>query len=183
LAYYFATDLGAKGVQAFMLRKTANGILDSLKENTMAIRENQLRTERPSAPAPAPQQSYQERPTSQETYQEPSRTSDIQEDYSENIAEVISEPAKKSKLTKPVRRKPKTNLDEQLTYFEPEEQEVFSNLKDKDGFTDRFQDVAGMPQFGDPIMMSELEKLSKKDPTKPVRRVRTTALRKPRGKK
>jgi hypothetical protein len=31
--------------------------------------------------------------------------------------------------------------------------------------------------------MSELEKLSKKDPTKPVRKVRTTALRKPRGKK
>jgi hypothetical protein len=56
-------------------------------------------------------------------------------------------------------------------------------LKDKDGFTDNFQDVAGMPQFGDPLMMSELEKLSKKDPTKPVRRVRTTAVRKPRGKK
>lgn len=183
LAYYFGTDLIAKGAQAFMLRKTANGILDSLKENTMAIRENQMRTERPSSPAPAPQQSYQERPT-QETYQEPSATSQRREEYSENIAEVISQPAKKSRLTKPVRRKPKTNLDEQLEYFsEPEEQGVFDNLKDKDGFTDRFQDVAGMPQFGDPLMMSELEKLSKKDPTKPVRRVRTTALRKPRGKK
>jgi hypothetical protein len=183
LAYYFATDLGAKGVQAFMLRKTANGILDSLKENTMAIRESQLRTERPSAPAPTPQQTYQERPNYQETYQEPSTKRNEDVDYSENIAEVISQPVKKQKTDKSVRRKPKTNLDEQLAYFEPEEQEVFSNLKDKDGFTDNFQDVAGMPQFGDPLMMSELEKLSKKDPTKPVRRVRTTAVRKPRGKK
>ena len=182
LAYYFVTDLGAKGAQAFMLRKTANGILDSLKENTMALRENQMRTERP--PAPAPQQSYQERPSSQETYQEPSRNRDVDVDYSDNIAEVISEPVKRQKPEKPVRRTPKTNLDEQLEYFsEPEEQGVFSNLNDKDGFTDRFQDVAGMPQFGDPVMMSELEKLSKKDPTKPVRKVRTTALRKPRGKK
>jgi hypothetical protein len=179
LAYYFVTDLGAKGAQAFMLRKTANGILDSLKENTMAIRENTMRTERP--PAPAPQQTYQERPSSQQTYQEPSR--DVDMDYSDNIAEVISEPVKKQKNEKPVRRKPKTNLDEQLTYFEPEEQEVFSNLKDKDGFTDRFEDVAGMPQYGDPLIMSELERLGKKDPTKPVRKVRTTALRKPRGKK
>lgn len=181
LAYYFVTDLGAKGAQAFMLRKTANGILDSLKENTMAIRESNLRTQTP--PAPAPQQAYQERPSSQETYQEPSRSRDADMDYSDNIAEVISEPVKKQATEKPVRRKPQTNLDEQLVYFEPEEQEVFSNLKDKDGFTDRFQDVAGMPQFGDPLIMSELEKLSKKDPTKPVRKVRTTALRKPRGKK
>jgi len=181
LAYYFVTDLGAKGAQAFMLRKTANGILDSLKENTMALRENQMRNERP--PAPAPQQTYQDRPSSQDTYQEPSRNRDVDVDYSDNIAEVISEPVKKQANPKPVRRKPQTNLEEQLAYFEPEEQEVFSNLKDKDGFTDRFQDVAGMPQFGDPVMMSELEKLSKKDPTKPVRKVRTTALRKPRGKK
>jgi hypothetical protein len=179
LAYYFVTDLGAKGAQAFMLRKTANGILDSLKENTMAIRENTVRTQAP--PPPAPQQAYQERPSSQQTYQEPSRDFDV--DYSDNIAEVISEPVKKQANPKPTRRKPQTNLEEQLAYFEPEEQEVFSNLKDKDGFTDRFQDVAGMPQYGDPVIMSELERLSKKDPTKPVRKVRTTALRKPRGKK
>ena len=178
LAYYFVTDLGAKGAQAFMLRKTANGILDSLKENTMATRENQMRNQAP----PAPQQSYQERPSSQPTYEEPTRERDVE--YSENIAEIISEPVKKQRNQRPVRRKPKTNLDEQLDYFsEPEEQGVFSNLTDKDGFTDSFQDVAGMPQFGDPVMMSELEKLSKKDPTKPVRKVRTTALRKPRGKK
>lgn len=175
LAYYFVTDLGTKGAQAFMLRKTANSILDSLKENTMAIRENQARTERPSAPAP--QQPYQERQAPQTS----SRDFDV--DYTDDVAEVIQKPSKKDKIEKPVRRKPKTNLDEQLTYFEPEEQEVFSNLKDKDGFTDNFQDVAGMPKFGDPSIMSELEKLSKNDPTKPVRKLRTTAIRKPRGKK
>jgi hypothetical protein len=179
LAYYFVTDLGAKGAQAFMLRKTANGILDSLKENTIAIRESQIRTQAP--PPPAPQQAYQERPTSQETYPKQSKSSD--DEYSANIAEVISEPVKKNKNEKPVRRTAKTNLEEQVAYFEPEEQEVFSNLKDKDGFTDSFQDVVGMPQYGDPLMMSELERLSKKDPTKPVRKVRTTALRKPRNKK
>jgi hypothetical protein len=188
LAYYFVTDLGTKGAQAFMLRKTANGILDSLKENTMALKENQIRTERP--PTPAPQQTYQERSewdTSSRprninnTDAEPINREDIS--YTDNIAEVISKPVKKQKNERPVRRKPQTNLDEQLTYFEPEEQEVFSNLKDKDGFTDRFQDVAGMPQYGDPLIMSELEKLSKKDPTKPVRKVRTTALKKPRSKK
>jgi hypothetical protein len=177
LAYYFVTDLGAKGAQAFMLRKTANGILDSLRENTLAIRENQIRTQAP----PTPQQPYQERPYSQQSYQE--QPSEREVDYSSNIAEVINEPVKKQRAEKPVRRKPKTNLEEQLAYFEPEEQEVFNNLKDKDGFTDSFQDVAGMPQFGDPMIMSELEKLSKKDPTKPIRKVRTTALRKPRGKK
>ena len=178
LAYYFVTDLGTKGAQAFMLRKTANGILDSLKENTMALRENQMRNQTP----PTPQQPYQERASSQPTYEEPTREKDVE--YSENIAEIISEPTKKQKNERPVRRKPKTNLDEKLDYFsEPEEQGVFSNLTDKDGFTDSFQDVAGMPQFGDPVMMSELEKLSKKDPTKPVRKVRTTALRKPRNKK
>ena len=190
LAYYFVSDLGAKGAQAFMLRKTANNILDSLKENTIALKENQLRNSNPPAPAPAPQQAYQERsfsdaptrPTNTNANNTEQMVSDYS-DYSENIAEVIQKPAKKQNLEKPIRRKPKTNLDEQLTYFEPEEQEVFSNLKDKDGFTDRFQDVAGMPQYGDPIMMSELEKLSKNDPTKPVRRVRTSAIRKPRGKK
>lgn len=179
LAYYFGTDLLAKGAQAFMLRKTANSILDSLKENTMAIRENQMRNEAP--PAPAPQQTYEERSSYDQPRQNTSR--DLEVDYTDNVAEFVSKPTKKTKDAKPVRRKPKTNLDEQLRYFEPEEQEVFSNLKDKDGFTDSFQDVAGMPQFGDPLIMSELEKLSKKDPTKPVRKVRTTALRKPRSKK
>jgi hypothetical protein len=179
LAYYFGTDLLAKGAQAFMLRKTANSILDSLKENTMAIRENQMRNQSP--PPPAPQQTYEERPSYDQPRQNTSRDAEV--DYTDNVAEFVSTPDKKTKNVKPVRRKPKNNLDEQLQYFEPEEQEVFSNLKDKDGFTDSFQDVAGMPQFGDPVIMSELEKLSKKDPTKPVRKVRTTALRKPRGKK
>lgn len=178
LAYYFVTDLGAKGAQAFMLRKTANSILDSLKENTQAIRENQMRTQAP----PAPQQTYQERTSSQTNYEEPTRERNV--DYSENIAEIIREPAKKEEPKKPVRRTPKNNLDEQLDYFaEPEEQGVFSNLTDKDGFTDIFQDVSGMPKFGDASILSELEKLSKKDPTKPVRKVRTTALKKPRGGK
>jgi hypothetical protein len=179
LAYYFGTDLLAKGAQAFMLRKTANSILDSLKENTMAIRENQMRNEAP--PAPASQQTYEERSSYDQPRQNTSRDAEV--DYTDNVAEFVSKPTKKTKDTKSVRRKPKNNLDEQLKYFEPEEQEVFANLQDKEGFTDSFQDAPNMPRFGDPIIMAELDKLSKKDPTKPVRKARTTALRKPRGKK
>jgi hypothetical protein len=40
-----------------------------------------------------------------------------------------------------------------------------------------------MPQFGDPAILSELERLSGNEPTKPVRKKRTTAVKKPRGKK
>lgn len=178
LAYYFVTDLGAKGAQAFMLKKTTNSIIDSLRENTMAMREA-------NATRPKPQQTYKDRSewdtTSRprninETDAEPINKEDVS--YTDNIGEVITEPTRRQ------RRTPKTNLDEQLEYFaEPEEQGVFSNLVDKDGFTDDFKDVAGMPQFGDPNILSELERLSGNNPQKPIRKKRTTATRKPRGKK
>jgi hypothetical protein len=176
LMYYFGTDIATKGAQAFMLRKTTNSILDSLKENTIAIRENQMRTARPEPQRPEPQQQYQEKPA----YQEPAKENDVS--YTENIAEVIQEPVSRPRR-RPERSAPKTNLDEQLSYFEPEEQGVYSNLKDNGGFTDDFQDVAGMPQYGDPAILSELERLSGNDPKKPVRKKRTTAVKKPRGKK
>ena len=175
LMYYFGTDIATKGAQAFMLRKTTNSILDSLKENTMAMRENNMRNARPEPPRPEPQQQYQA-----PTYQEPVADNDVS--YSENIAEVIQEPVSRTRR-RPERRTPKTNLDEQLTYFEPEEQGVYSNLKDNGGFTDDFKDVAGMPQYGDPAILSELERLSGNDPKKPVRKARTTAVKKPRVKK
>ncbi len=174
LAYYFVTDLGAKGAQAFMLRKTTNSIIDCLRENTMAMRENQMKSARPQ-PQAQPQQQYQEKPP----VYEPS-TEDVS--YTENIAEVMEEPASRTRR-RPERSAPKTNLDEQLAYFEPEEQGVYGNLKDNGGFTDDFQDVAGMPKFGDPAILSELERLSGNEPSKPVRKRRTTAVKKPRGKK
>jgi hypothetical protein len=175
LMYYFGTDIATKGAQAFMLKKTTNSILDSLKENTMAMRENNMRNSRPEPPRPEPQQQYQA-----PTYQEPVADNDVS--YTENIAEVIQEPVSRQRR-RPERSTPKTNLDEQLAYFEPEEQGVYSNLKDNGGFTDDFKDVAGMPQFGDPAILSELERLSGNEPKKPVRKPRTTAVKKPRGKK
>ena len=175
LMYYFGTDIATKGAQAFMLKKTTNSILDSLKENTMAMRENNMRNSRPEPPRPEPQQQYQA-----PTYQEPVADNDVS--YTENIAEVIQEPVSRQRR-RPERTAPKTNLDEQLAYFEPEEQGVYSNLKDNGGFTDDFKDVAGMPQFGDPAILSELERLSGNEPKKPVRKPRTTAVKKPRGKK
>jgi hypothetical protein len=181
LMYYFGTDIATKGAQAFMLRKTTNSILDSLKENTMAMRESQNNN-----PKPQPQQTSKDRSewdtTSRprnvnETDAEPISKEDVS--YTENIAEVIQDTVRERR--KPQRSMPKTNLDEQLVYFEPEEQGVYSNLKDNGGFTDDFQDVAGMPKFGDPEILSELERLSGNEPKKPVRKARTTAVKKPRG--
>jgi hypothetical protein len=37
--YYIATDFGTKAVQAFMLKKNGNSIINSLKENTLALKE------------------------------------------------------------------------------------------------------------------------------------------------
>lgn len=154
LAYYFITDLGTKTAQAFMLRKTSKNILDSLKENTIAIRESQ--TPRPNNPTPTA----------------PQREESI--DYYEEVSE-----AKEEVIRKP-KSKPKTNLEEQIQYFEPEEDSVFSNLTDRGGFKEEFVEPSGMPQFGDKDILSKLEKLSA-EPVKPVRqRKASTTPRKPR---
>jgi hypothetical protein len=180
LMYYFGTDIATKGAQAFMLRKTTNSILDSLKENTMAIREQQ-EPKAPTPPRPEPVRDTTSTPRNiNNTDPEPYDREDVS--YTDDIAEVISEPIARTPR-KRERSIPKTNLDEQLAYFEPDEQGVYSNLRDNGGFTDDFQDVAGMPQFGDPAILSELERLSGNEPTKPVRKKRTTAVKKPRGKK
>jgi hypothetical protein len=157
LGYYFVTDLGTKVAQAVMLKKTANNILDSLKENTLAIRESQ--TPRPSTPTPTPTA--------------PQKEASI--DYYEEVADVEESVVRKPKA------KPKTNLEEQLQYFEPEEENsVFANLSDKGGFKEEYVEPSGMPQFGDKDILSRLEQLSE-EPTKPVRaRRKTTTTRKPR---
>ena len=153
LGYYFITDLGAKTAQAIMLRKTANSILDSLKENTQLMRE----TSRPAPVQPTPT------PTKEESVKY----------YTEEADEEV--------VVK--REKPKTNLEEQLQYFEPEEQgSVYNNLKDSGGFAKEFTEPDNMPKFGDTEILSQLEKLSG-EPTKPVRK--TTGAkrgRKPKAK-
>jgi hypothetical protein len=158
LAYYFVTDLGTKTAQAFMLRKTANNILDSLRENTLAIRE----TQRPT-PTPTPT------PTA------PKKEDDSIEFY-ESVSNVEEEVVRKPKRTAP-----KTNLEEQIEFFEPEEAgSVFNNLKDNGGFKEEYVEPSGMPQFGDKSTLDMLSRLSD-EPTKPVRKRRTTATaKKPR---
>lgn len=158
LAYYFVTDLGTKTAQALMLRKTSKNILDSLKENTLAIKESRRPTAKQSAP----------------TASAPKKEESI--DYYEEISEVEESVVRKPKS------KPKTVIEEQLEYFEPEEDTVFSNLSDKGGFKEEYVQPSGMPQFGDKDMLSKLEQLSQ-EPTKPVRARRkstTTTNRKPR---
>jgi hypothetical protein len=171
LAYYFITDLGTKGVQAFMLRKTANSILDSLKENTIAIRESQAVRQQPVQPA-QPTQSAQ--PTQQ--------TVSNDDDYAEIQSEVVYDKPK-------AKAKPMTPLQEQVSYFEPEEESVYSQLTDRGGFKDEYVAPSGMPTFGDKDMLSELERLSG-EPIKPVRKMRAKAKapakapsKKPRAKR
>ena len=173
LAYYFVTDLGTKGVQAFMLKKTADNILNSLKENTMALKESR---------APRPKQTYQDRSEWDNTSKRRNiNETDVEPIDKENISEVVT------KIPKTRSNKPKTNLEEQIEHFgEPEEAGVFSNLTDNGGFKDSFKEPDGMPEFGNTDILAELERLSGQDePKKPVRKTRTTktTTRKPRTKK
>lgn len=171
LMYYFATDFGAKGVQAFMLRKTANGILDSLRENTLAIKEqNAYRT------SPQPQQ-----PTPQaEVKYEPQASSEYTENISEAIEQEYVAPKKRTKKA--------TNLDAQVEFFEPEEVEngVYSILNDNGGFKTESKLADNMPTFGDPDILAGIDKIAKDSGLeKPVRKKstttkRTTTPRKPR---
>ena len=164
LAYYFITDLGTKGVQAFMLRKTANSIVDSLKQNTIAIRESQgVRPTQPVQPTQPTQQT---------------QTASNDDDYAEIQSEVVYDKPK-------AKAKPMTPLQEQVSYFEPEEESVYSQLTDRGGFKDEYEAPSGMPTFGDKDILSELERLSG-EPTKPIRKPRAKAkapARKPRAKK
>ena len=166
LMYYFATDFGAKGVQAFMLRKTANGILDSLRENTLAIREQNTynRTPKPTAET--------------EVKQEPVQTQSSSE-FTENISDVVQEEVVK----KPKKQKPATNLDTQVEFFEPEEVEdgVYSILNDRGGFKEEKVVADNMPTFGDPDILAGIDKIAKESGLeKPTRKKRVTTTRKPR---
>jgi hypothetical protein len=172
LMYYFATDFGAKGVQAFMLRKTANGILDSLRENTLAIRE---------------QNAYRTTPTPTPTAKSEVKTETQSAEYTENISEAVEQ-----EYVAPKRKKPATNLDSQVEFFEPEEVEngVYSILNDNGGFKTESKVADNMPTFGDPEILAGIEKIAKdsglekpvrkKTATKRTTAKRSTVSRKPR---
>ena len=172
LMYYFATDFGAKGVQAFMLRKTANGILDSLRENTLAIRE---------------QNAYRTTPTPTPTPKAEVKTETQSAEYTEDISEAVEQ-----EYVAPKRKKPATNLDSQVEFFEPEEAEngVYSILNDNGGFKAETKVADNMPTFGDPEILAGIEKIAKdsglekpvrkKTETKRTTAKRSTVSRKPR---
>ena len=174
LLYYFGMDLGTKGVQAFMLKKTATGIIESLKENTMAIREQNAYQTKP-------------KPQEQEVKYEPKAETPATEEYSENISQVVQE-----ETPRPKRKKPATNLDSQVEFFEPEEVEngVYSVLNDNGGFKAETKQADNMPTFGDPDILAGIDKIAREsDLEKPVRKKtatkrtttkRTTVSRKPR---
>ena len=175
LMYYFATDFGAKGVQAFMLRKTANGIIDSLRENTLAIKEQTSYRTSPQPQQPTPQA---------EVKYEPQASSE----YTDNISDVVQEEVYEKKKMVKTKNKLKTTLEEQIEFFEPEEVEngVYSVLNDNGGFKTESKLADNMPAFGDPDVLAGIEKIAKESGLeKPVRKKttttkRTTTPRKPR---
>lgn len=164
LIYMFGTDLLAKGASAFMLRKTVNGVLDSLVENTKLLREQNV------------------------MYQNPVKTTSTTENsYSETVAQTIPD-----EKPKPRRSKPKTNLDEQVEFFEPEEAgSVYSNLQSGDGFKSETPISDNMPKFGDAEILSGIDNVERLSKTieKPVRRTKRTMTKRavvrktPRNKK
>lgn len=163
LMYYFATDFGAKGVQAFMLRKTANGIIDSLRENTLAIKEQTSYRTSPQPQQPTPQA---------EVKYEPQASSE----YTDNISEAVEQ----EYVAPPKRKKPATNLDSQVEFFEPEEVEngVYSILNDNGGFKTESKLADNMPIIGDPDILAGIDKIAKESGLeKPVRKKKATTKR------
>lgn len=160
LAYYFVTDLGTKGVQAFMLKKTANSILDSLKENTLAIRESTAQRQRPEKPTPPAPDTTSKPRNINTTDAEP-----LDEDYVE--VTVMDKPRAKAR--------PMTDMEKQVMNFaEPEEEGVYSVLSDRGGFKDEYVAPSGMPTFGDKKTLADLERMSN-EPVKPVRKTRANS--------
>ena len=144
LAYYFAVDLGTKGFQAFQLKKQTNAILDALRENTIATRDEAFRQQRQEKP-----------PVSAEP--QPAAPSQPDPSFVEVIEpEEVREPVRRAP------RKPKTNLEEQKEYFGDDP--VYANLNDEQAFQAEAAQTPGMPVFGDPAILSELDRLSQDQP-------------------
>jgi hypothetical protein len=169
VAYYLVTDLGTKGVQAVMLRKTTNSILDSLRENTLALKEQNTARTSPIKQEPVIQHSVPNTPVPPAS----------NEDYTDNISEAVV-------MSRPEKRKPNipmTDLEKQVANFtEPEEEGVFANLRDaKGGFAEDYKAPAGMPDWGNPDVLATLEQIGD-NPKRPVRAKRTpkTGTRKPK---
>lgn len=160
VGYYLLTDLGTKGVQAVMLRKTTNSILDQLKQNTIAIKEQSSPKTKVSETGYTPPPTTPVPPTT-DTY------SSNKEEYTEEISEaIVMDKPKRSK-----RQSPLTHLDEQLNSFtEPEEDGgTFANLREVEGFKHEYKEPDGMPQFGNKDILNKMEELAK-NPQKPVRK-------------
>lgn len=169
LAYYFISDLGAKGVQAVLLRKTTNSILDSLREQTMIMREN-------SQPRPQQQQQQQQRQEPQ-----PQQQTRQQEEYTEDLTEVKVVPLKAEPIIA------KTEFEKQVATFSEPEETTFSNLNNNGGFGADYVEPSGMPDFGNEEILSTLESIANGNVQKPVRKSRSATkkptTRKPRAKK
>lgn len=151
LAYHFGVDLFAKGVNVVSLRKTSNSIVEAMMANTRAINDSRPKASSPvSTPTPPP--STPPSPEAKERV-EP------EEEFTEKISEVVAEkPAPKKPASS--RKKP-TPINEQLEYFEPEEDTVYANLNSQGGFAEESKIPSNMPDFGDPEILKGIDKIAK----------------------
>ena len=155
-------------------KETLNYI-DSLRENTLAIKEQTSYRTSPQPQQPTPQA---------EVKYEPQASSE----YTDNISDVVQEEVYEKKKMVKTKNKLKTTLEEQIEFFEPEEVEngVYSVLNDNGGFKTESKLADNMPAFGDPDVLAGIEKIAKESGLeKPVRKKttttkRTTTPRKPR---
>lgn len=165
LLYYFGTDIFTRGAQAFMLKKTANSILDSLKENTTAIRESRI-------PRPEPKTPVKE----EESY------------YGEEDKPTMKVVKTKNPLKTTLEEQIEFFEPEEGGVYQN-----LRVSEEESAFKHQSEDIAGMPTFGDASILSEIEKIANQnieEPTTSVKRKRTalgvsktTSTRKPRGKK
>ncbi len=192
LIYYFATDFGAKGVQAFMMRKQTNEIIDNLKQQTLRLQEissvnnrtvsNQQPTQPHQAP-PSPATPYVEQAVTGNQNQNgmDDYTTDIASHVQNNPAPIVDRKRTVARKRPTAKPKPEaTNLEVQVANFaEPEEVEngVFSNLNPRGGFSGEFNEPTSNPKFGDVEILSGLDKVESEVPRRPMSR------KKPNSKK
>jgi hypothetical protein len=118
LLYYFGTDFATAGITAFGLKKSADGILKQLREQTDMMRS-------PNTPPP---------PT-------PTTTSEASTDVSEN----------------------ETEFEEPEEVFEVQPDIVAPTKKSNSNFSSDSNVPSNMPEFGDPEILKEIDKLASKE--------------------
>jgi hypothetical protein len=143
LAYHFGTDLVTSGITAFGLKKSADSILQQLREQTDILRS-------PNAQQPQPAQQPQQQAQPQQPSQQPQPKS---EDVEESIKQATAESNKESDFSEP---------EEKIFEVQPD---VLTPKKKS--FDEDYVAPENMPNFGDVSILNEIEKIASATGEKP----------------